>query len=221
MINFSHVYKTFRGQVHALRDVNFKIAKGEFVFLTGHSGAGKTTLFNLLAGFDKPSSGNITVADFSIDDLTHEQTPYFRRKVGVVFQDFKLLNSRTVAENIILPLEILGATALAIEDKKHQMLSALGLSDKELFYPDQLSGGEKQRLAIGRALISQPDVIIADEPTGNLDAGLSRDVMKVFEQCNALGTTVFIATHDQQLVLEQKKRVICLKRGEVEQDASA
>lgn len=221
MINFSHVYKTFRGQVHALRDVNFRIQKGEFVFLTGHSGAGKTTLFNLLAGFDKPSSGNITVADFSIDDLTHEQTPYFRRKVGVVFQDFKLLNSRTVSENIILPLEILGAGTLMIQDKKNQMLSALGLKEKEFFYPDQLSGGEKQRLAIGRALISQPDVIIADEPTGNLDAGLSRDVMKVFQQANALGTTVFIATHDQQLVLEQKKRVICLKKGEVEQDACA
>jgi cell division transport system ATP-binding protein len=222
MINFSHVYKTFRGQVHALRDVNFKINKGEFVFLTGHSGAGKTTLFNLLAGFDKPSSGNITVADFNIDNLTQDQTPFFRRKVGVVFQDFKLLNSRTVAENIILPLEILGAGTLMIQEKKNQMLSALGLKDKELFFPDQLSGGEKQRLAIGRALISQPDVIIADEPTGNLDAGLSRDVINVFQKCNELGTTVFIATHDQQLVLEQKKRVINLKQGEVEiQNASA
>jgi len=220
MINFSHVYKTFRGQVHALRDVSFKIGKGEFVFLTGHSGAGKTTLFNLLAGFDKPSSGMITVADFNIEALTHEQTPYFRRKVGVVFQDFKLLNSRTVGENVVLPLEILGAGSLHIQEKRGEMLSALGLKDKEFFYPDQLSGGEKQRLAIGRALISQPDVIIADEPTGNLDAGLSRDVMKVFQQFNAMGTTVFIATHDQQLVQEQKRRVISLKQGEVGQDAA-
>lgn len=221
MINFSHVYKTFRGQVHALRDVNFKINKGEFVFLTGHSGAGKTTLFNLLAGFDKPSSGTIVVADYSIEDLAPEETPYFRRKVGVVFQDFKLLNSRTVAENLVLPLEILGTSQQMIQDKKNQMLTSLGLKDKEFFYPDQLSGGEKQRLAIGRALISQPEVIIADEPTGNLDAGLSRDVMKVFEDFNAMGTTVFIATHDQQLVQEQKKRVICLKQGEVLQDATA
>lgn len=220
MIHFSHVYKTFRGQVHALRDVNFKINKGEFVFLTGHSGAGKTTLFNLLAGFDKPSSGRITVADYDIDNLTQEQAPFFRRKVGVVFQDFKLLNNRTVAENIILPLEILNATRGEIEEKKNHMLGALGLKEKELFFPDQLSGGEKQRLAIGRALIGQPEVIIADEPTGNLDQGLSREVMKVFQQCNALGTTVFIATHDQQLVQEQKKRVICLQQGEVFKDAS-
>jgi len=220
MINFSHVYKTFRGQVHALRDVNFKIEKGEFVFLTGHSGAGKTTLFNLLAGFDKPSSGQITVADFDIDMLTNAETPYFRRKVGVVFQDFKLLNSRTVGENIVLPLEIIGVGLSLMNEKKNEMLAALGLSDKENFFPDQLSGGEKQRLAIGRALISQPEVIIADEPTGNLDAGLSRDVMKVFQQCNAMGTTVFIATHDQQLVQEQKKRVICLQKGEVLRDAS-
>ena len=215
MINFSHVYKTFRGEVHALRDVNFKIQKGEFVFLTGHSGAGKTTLFNLLAGFDRPSSGTITIADYNIHELTAEQTPLFRRKVGVVFQDFKLLNNRTVSENIILPLEIIGASQEMMTEKKTQMLVALGLSEKEFCYPDQLSGGEKQRLAIGRALISQPDVIIADEPTGNLDTNLSREVMRVFEQCNVLGTTVFIATHDQQLVQEQKRRVICLKKGEV------
>lgn len=219
MIHFSHVYKTFRGEIHALRDVNFKINKGEFVFLTGHSGAGKTTLFNLLAGFDRPSSGTITVADYDIHSLRDEETPLFRRKVGVVFQDFKLLNSRTVGENILLPLEIINASAQMMENKKIQMLTALGLIEKENCYPDQLSGGEKQRLAIGRALISQPDVIIADEPTGNLDPQLSRDVMKVFEQCNTLGTTVFIATHDQQLVQEQKKRVISLKKGEVNLDA--
>ncbi len=219
MIHFSHVYKTFRGEIHALRDVNFKINKGEFVFLTGHSGAGKTTLFNLLAGFDRPSSGKITVADYDIHSLRDEETPLFRRKVGVVFQDFKLLSSRTVGENILLPLEIINASAQMMENKKIQMLTALGLIEKENCYPDQLSGGEKQRLAIGRALISQPDVIIADEPTGNLDPQLSRDVMKVFEQCNTLGTTVFIATHDQQLVQEQKKRVISLKKGEVNLDA--
>lgn len=215
MIQFSHVYKTFRGEIHALRDVNFKIQKGEFVFLTGHSGAGKTTLFNLLAGFDRPSSGTITVADYNIHELKDLETPFFRRKVGVVFQDFKLLNSRTVGENILLPLEIINASAQMMETKKNQMLTALGLIEKENCFPDQLSGGEKQRLAIGRALISQPEVIIADEPTGNLDPQLSRDVMKVFEQCNALGTTVFIATHDQQLVQEQKKRVISLKKGEI------
>ncbi len=219
MIHFSHVYKTFRGEVHALRDVNFKINRGEFVFLTGHSGAGKTTLFNLLAGFDRPSSGMITVADYDIHGLKEEEAPFFRRKVGVVFQDFKLLSSRTVGENIVLPLEVINASPQMMLDKKHQMLSSLGLLEKENCYPDQLSGGEKQRLAIGRALISQPEVIIADEPTGNLDPHLSREVLKVFEQFNKLGTTVFIATHDQQLVQEQKKRVISLKKGEVNHDA--
>jgi cell division transport system ATP-binding protein len=221
MIQFSHVYKTFRGEIHALRDVNFKINKGEFVFLTGHSGAGKTTLFNLLAGFDRPSSGKITVANYDIHGLRDEETPLFRRKVGVVFQDFKLLNNRTVRENILLPLEIINASHSMMWEKKNQMLGALGLLEKENCYPDQLSGGEKQRLAIGRALISQPEVIIADEPTGNLDPQLSRDVMKVFEQCNKLGTTVFIASHDQQLVQEQKRRVINLKKGEVHNDATA
>lgn len=221
MIQFSHVYKTFRGEIHALRDVNFKINKGEFVFLTGHSGAGKTTLFNLLAGFDRPSSGKITVANYDIHGLRDEETPLFRRKVGVVFQDFKLLNNRTVRENILLPLEIINASHSMMWEKKNHMLGALGLLEKENCYPDQLSGGEKQRLAIGRALISQPEVIIADEPTGNLDPQLSRDVMKVFEQCNKLGTTVFIASHDQQLVSEQKRRVINLKKGEVHNDATA
>lgn len=218
MIHFSHVYKTFRGQVHALRDISFKIEAGEFVFLTGHSGAGKTTLFNLLAGFDRPSSGKVTVADYNIETLSMDQTPFFRRKVGVVFQDFKLLNNRTVGENIILPLEVLGEKSSNINEKKNKMLEALGIMDKANFYPDQLSGGEKQRLAIGRALIGQPEVIIADEPTGNLDPDLSRDVIKVFQQCNDLGTTVFIATHDHALVKEQKKRVICLDKGEVHQD---
>ena len=219
MIHFSHVYKTFRGEVHALRDVNFKINKGEFVFLTGHSGAGKTTLFNLLAGFDRPSSGKISVANYDIHGLSEKEAPFFRRKVGVVFQDFKLLNNRTVQENLMLPLEIINASQQMMMEKKNHMLTALGLKEKENFYPDQLSGGEKQRLAIGRALVGQPEVIIADEPTGNLDAHLSREVMKIFAQCNALGTTVFIATHDQQLVLEQKKRVILLKKGEVDHDA--
>ncbi len=220
MIHFSHVYKTFRGEIHALRDVNFKINKGEFVFLTGHSGAGKTTLFNLLAGFDRPSSGTVMVADYNIHELEDSEAPFFRRKVGVVFQDFKLLNNRTVRDNLLLPLEIINASEQMMNEKKNQMLGALGLLEKENCYPDQLSGGEKQRLAIGRALISQPEVIIADEPTGNLDPQLSRDVMKVFEQCNKLGTTVFIATHDQQLVQEQKKRVISLKQGEVNNDAT-
>ena len=219
MIHFSHVYKTFRGEIHALRNVNFKINKGEFVFLTGHSGAGKTTLFNLLAGFDRPSSGKIAVADYDIHALSENDAPLYRRKVGVVFQDFKLLSNRTVKENLLLPLEIINASKSMMEDKKNHMLTALGLIEKENFYPDQLSGGEKQRLAIGRALISQPEVIIADEPTGNLDAHLSREVMKVFSQCNALGTTVFIATHDQHLVQEQKRRVISLNKGEVANDA--
>lgn len=220
MIAFSHVYKTFRGEIHALRDVSFRINKGDFVFLTGHSGAGKTTLFNLLAGFDKPTSGQVVVADYNLNDLREDMVPYFRRKVGVVFQDFKLLHNRTIFENISLPLEIIGVNSTVIQEKSHQMLSSLGIFDKGHQYPDELSGGEKQRVAIGRALISQPDVIIADEPTGNLDPQLSREVMNVFHKFNALGTTVFIATHDMNLVAESKKRVIHLKNGELAKEAS-
>lgn len=220
MIAFSHVYKTFRGEIHALRDVSFRINKGDFVFLTGHSGAGKTTLFNLLAGFDKPTSGQVVVADYNLNDLREDMVPYFRRKVGVVFQDFKLLHNRTIFENISLPLEIIGVSSTVIQEKSHQMLSSLGIFDKGHQYPDELSGGEKQRVAIGRALISQPDVIIADEPTGNLDPQLSREVMNVFHKFNALGTTVFIATHDMNLVAESKKRVIHLKNGELAKEAS-
>ena len=219
MIAFSHVYKTFRGEIHALRDVTFQINKGDFVFLTGHSGAGKTTLFNLLAGFDKPTSGQIIVADYKLNDLREESVPYFRRKVGVVFQDFKLLHNRTIFENMSLPLEIIGTHSLVIQEKCQQMLSSLGIYDKAHQYPDELSGGEKQRVAIGRALISQPEVIIADEPTGNLDPQLSREVMNVFHKFNSLGTTVFIATHDMNLVSESKKRVIHLKNGELAKEA--
>lgn len=220
MIVFSHVYKTFRGEVHALRDVTFDIKKGDFVFLTGHSGAGKTTLFNLLAGFDRATSGDVVVADYNLNDLKVDLVPYFRRKVGVVFQDFKLLQNRTVFQNISLPLEIVGASRMMIYEKCHQMLSSLGIDDKAHQYPDELSGGEKQRVAIGRALIAQPDVIIADEPTGNLDPELSREVLKVFQKFNSLGTTVFIATHDMGLVHESKKRVINLNKGELSREAS-
>lgn len=220
MIQFSHVYKTFRGQTHALRDVSFQIRRGEFVFLTGHSGAGKTTLFNLLAGFDKPSSGQILVADYDLANLSDRDIPYFRRKAGVVFQDFKLLSNRTVFENLCLPLEILGEKNQSIVTKTNAMLASLGLDDKWDVFPDQLSGGEKQRLAIGRALISQPEVIIADEPTGNLDHSLSREVMAIFQKFNNLGTTVFIATHDLELVKSMGKRTIQLKKGEVAHDAS-
>ncbi|MFZ4405460.1 MAG: cell division ATP-binding protein FtsE [Pseudobdellovibrionaceae bacterium] len=213
MIEMQHLYKTYPGPTHALKNIHLKIDKSEFVFLTGASGAGKTTLFKMISAFDRPSSGRIIVAGFELNHLTVKETPYFRRRIGVVFQDFKLLKNKTIFENVALPLQIRNEKELSIKKKVYDMLEQVGLIYKKNQYPEFLSGGEQQRTAIARALIHQPGVLIADEPTGNLDPQLSEEIMDLFEKVSLQGTTVFIATHDHALVSRRKKRVLNLKHG--------
>ncbi|MDZ4660271.1 MAG: cell division ATP-binding protein FtsE [Pseudomonadota bacterium] len=219
MISLSHIYKTYPGPIHALSNFDLNIEKGESVFITGPSGSGKTTLFRLVSGFDRPSSGAISVAGFNINELTEKEVPYFRRNIGVVFQDFRLLKDRTVFENVALPLEIKGQKFVGIKQKVNEMLDIVGLTFKREQHPEQLSGGEQQRVAIARALIHQPGVLIADEPTGNLDEELSLGIMELLDKVNAQGTTVLIATHDMDLVKKKRRRVIQIKSGNIVKDS--
>ncbi|MGE0632788.1 MAG: cell division ATP-binding protein FtsE [Pseudobdellovibrionaceae bacterium] len=221
MIEFSHVYKTFNGSIKALKNIDLKIGKGEFVFLTGPSGAGKSTLFRLISGYDKVTSGAIRVAGFDLSKIQNSEMPFFRRKIGVVFQDFKLLADRTIFENIALPLEIRGENPDVVSKKVTDVLHKVGLSHKRDHYPETLSGGEQQRTAIARALISQPGVLIADEPTGNLDPKLSEEIMSLLMRVSEQGTTVFVATHDERLVQKFGKRRIHIVNGEIAGAANA
>lgn len=213
MIEFSHVYKTYPGPVHALSNVDLDIKKGEFLFLTGPSGAGKTTLFRMISGFDRPSSGIVVVGGYDLSRIRSVDLAQFRRRIGVVFQDFRLLKNRNVFDNVALPLEIRRDKQSYIKKKVEEVLGQVGLSYKWDQLPEQLSGGEQQRVAIARALIHQPGVLIADEPTGNLDPDLSEEIMDLFEKVNAQGTTVFIATHDHALVKRRAKRVVEIRSG--------
>lgn len=217
MISFSHVYKTYPGPVHALRDISIEIQKGEFLFLTGKSGAGKTTLFRMISAYDKPSSGKIEVAGYDLGTIGASEVPFFRRKIGVVFQDFRLLRGRTVFENVALPLEIRGDRFQGLQRRVDEMLDHVGLIFKKNSPIEQLSGGEQQRVSIARALIHQPGVLIADEPTGNLDPQMSEEIMDLLERVNAQGTTVFVATHDHELVKRRAKRVVQIHAGHFEE----
>lgn len=213
MIEFSHVYKTYPGPIHALKNVDITIEKGEFVFLTGPSGAGKTTLFKMISAYDKPTSGTVSVAGFDLANINSTQVAFFRRRIGVVFQDFKLLKDRTIFENVALPLQIRGDKTQAIQRKVYDILEQVGLAHKHDQLPDFISGGEQQRTAIARALVHQPGVLIADEPTGNLDPKLSEDIMDLLEKVSAQGTTVFVATHDHEMVKRRNKRTVQISAG--------
>jgi cell division transport system ATP-binding protein len=219
MIRLLHVYKQFRPQVYALEDVSLRLEKGEFAYLTGPSGAGKTTLLRLLLREEKPTRGQVLIQGNSIANLPASRIPYLRRQIGVVFQDFKLLPRKTVFENVAFALEIVGTVGRAQRTRTREVLKELNLYDQRDAYPEELSGGEQQRAAIARAVANRPAVLLADEPTGNLDPDLSRDILRMFKRINLHGTTVLVATHDLELIRSLPRRVVRLEKGRLVSDA--
>lgn len=216
MIEAFHVTKTYeRGDRPALHDITLKIAKGEFVFLSGPSGAGKSTLLKLIFAAEQPTTGQILVNGRNIAKLRRPQIPYLRREIGVVFQDFKLIASRTVAENVAYTLRVIGLGESEVRRRVQRILKEVGLVHKQHVLPPKLSGGEQQRVAIARALVNDPAILLADEPTGNLDLDLTEEVMQLLESANARGTTVMVATHDIALMTRYRKRVVYLSGGRV------
>lgn len=213
MIKFSRVYKIFGSDIKALEDINFTIEKGEFVFLTGPSGAGKTTVLKLLYREEIPTMGSIIVNETDIGHLTAGKVPFYRRGIGFVFQDFKLLFDRSVHENIGLPLEITGSNPEYTKAMASEAVKKIGLSGREKLNPWHLSGGEKQKVAIARALITNPPVLLADEPTGNLDDYSTWEIMEMFTEINKKGTTVIVATHNREIMEKLGGRVIKLDKG--------
>src|SRR5712691_4175612 len=218
MISLNRVRKVYKETVTALDDVSLEIAKGEFVFVVGPSGSGKSTLIRLLLKEDEPSAGDIYVAGKNIGRLTPWKVPYLRRNLGTVFQDFKLLPDKTVFENVAFALEVIGKPRHVIQQRAPEILNLVGLGDKLKNYPDELSGGEQQRVSIARAFINRPLILLADEPTGNLDPATSVDIMKLLDRINRTGTTVIMATHDQSIVDTMRRRVIELDRGTLVRD---
>ena len=221
MISFEHVAKRYPGGIQALSDVNFSLDKGEIAFLTGHSGAGKSTLLRLIALLERPSRGQVLFEGRNVGKLARRQIPYLRRRIGVIFQDHRLLSDKRVFDNVALPLMIAGLSFTDIKRRVRAALDKVGLLDKERLYPPMLSGGEQQRVGIARAIIVKPPLLLADEPTGNLDPELSAELMHYFLQLNELGMTLLIASHDLDLIRQLRHRVLILKAGEIIDDVPA
>ncbi|PPC92137.1 MAG: cell division ATP-binding protein FtsE [Methylobacter sp.] len=218
MLKFEHVSKRYPEAGEVLRNINFSLDHGEMAFLTGHSGAGKSTLLRLIAVIERCSRGHIWLDGASVNDAKTGQIPVLRRKIGLIFQDYKLLHDRTVFDNVALPLVIAGYGHQEIGRRVRAALDKVGLLGKENKYPVTLSGGEQQRVGIARAVVNKPPMILADEPTGNLDPELSSEIMKLFEQFQQVGVTILIATHDISLISKMNYRVLKLAQGELTSD---
>jgi len=218
MIEFENVYKAYKNGTKALRGVSFRIDDGEFVFIVGPSGAGKSTIIKLLMGEEYVSSGEITVGEYKLSKLPRSKLPYLRRTMGVVFQDFRLIPTKTVFDNVAFAMRVIGKNPRDIHKRVRYILNLVGLSNKGRSYPSQLSGGEQQRVALARALVNNPALIIADEPTGNIDPVLSRDIMDLLMAINEQKITVVVVTHEKSLVDTYNKRVITIDQGKLVSD---
>ena len=218
MIEFSGVTKSYAIGNQALRGINMQIEDGEFVFLVGPSGSGKSTIMKLISGELKPSSGHVHVNGYSLERIRKREIPYLRRTIGVVFQDFRLIDNMTVYDNVAFAMRVIGTREREIRERVPYVLELVGLENKSRRHPNELSGGEQQRLAIARALVNNPSTIIADEPTGNLDPARSLEIMSLLQEINSLGTTVLVVTHEKDLVERFAKRVIAINEGLVISD---
>lgn len=215
MIEFTHVSKSYDPVSHVLHDISFKIDKAEFIFLTGVSGAGKTTLLKLIFMEELPTTGSVFICGYDSKTMNAQKLPYLRRKLGIVFQDFRLLEDRNIFENVAFTLRVIGKKEHEIKRKVFEVLSFTGLSHKCFHFPQQLSGGEQQRVAIARAIINDPWILLADEPTGNLDMSISHEIFKLLQMINSWGTTVIMATHDLALIEPYHYRHIVLSHGKL------
>ena len=210
MIEFNNVSKIYNNNVKALSDVSVKIDSGDFVFLVGPSGSGKSTFIKMLLKEIEPTMGNITVADKKLSEIKRNQIPYYRRKIGMVFQDFRLIPTLNVYENVAFAMRVVEASQKEIRKRVPMVLSLVGLSHKYKMFPNELSGGEQQRVSLARAIVNNPSVLIADEPTGNLDPDTAKEIMELLEDINRSGTTIVMATHAKDIVDSMKKRVIAI-----------
>ncbi len=221
MILFERVGKRYGGRFDALANLDFRVQRGEMVFLTGHSGAGKSSLLRLIMLLERPTRGRVLVAGHDIGRLHPSQVPFYRRQIGVVFQDHQLLHDRSIYHNVALPLEIRGADPRDVARRVRAALDKVGLLHREKALPIELSGGEQQRVGIARAVVNKPSLLLADEPTGNLDPQLSADIMALFEDFNRIGTTVMIASHDLALIARLRHRILRLREGRLIGDEDA
>ncbi len=218
MIEFKNVSKIYKPETYALRNATFKIASGEFVSIVGQSGTGKTTLIKLIIAEEKPSKGRVVIGDWDITNIKAREVPVLRRQIGVVFQDFKLLPNKTIFENVAFGMEVAGLNHKKIKEIVPQVLKIVGLADKADRFPNHVSGGEQQRAVIARSLVHRPKILVADEPTGNLDSINSQEIINLLRKINEFGTTVVLVTHNREIVNSLRKRVITIDHGSIISD---